>query len=218
MTRLRRSAWIAIPLIALVATALAQPTRTATVPDRCKQFLDVPRDSRSLTIPWEQRLSLAACRQSVTLAPTSNPAEFPQVIARINEAMEPSLAIYRDAAARGPTPQIRMLAEYGLGMSYVTSMIRARNAVAVSSEDFGGATYGANPDPYQQAHQPMEVLLPPYRDGAVTAFLEVGRIAAQNPAEARANPVVAFVVADAKTTANLLMSTTEAATPSVSRR
>ena len=218
MTRLRRSSWIAIPLIALVATALAQSSRTTTVPDQCRQFQSVPRDSRSITLPWEQRLSLAACRQSVTITPTANPVEFPQVITRINQAMEPSLAIYRDAAARGPTPQIRMLAEYGLGMAYVDSMIHARNAVLVRAEMYGGATYGATVDPYVQQHRQMEALLPPYRDGAVTAFNEVGRIAAQNPAAARANPVIVFVVADARTTANLIMSTTETATPSVSRR
>lgn len=218
MTRLRRSSWIAIPLLLLIGTALAQQPRTSVVPDQCRQFQSIPRDSRSITLPWEQRLSLAACRQSFTITPTSNPAEFPAVITRINEATQPSIAIYRDAGARGPTPQIRMLAEYGLGMTYVSSMIRARNAVAVPNEMFGGATYGASMDPYQQQHQPMEALLPPYRDGAVTAFTEVGRIAAQNPAAARANPVITFVVADAKTMANLIMSTTEAVTPSVSRR
>lgn len=232
MKRLQQFSWISAILIVLIGTALAdgikvafgtkaQPERVdlAVVPPECKQFLQVPADSTSDTLPWDQRLSLAACRQSLVLEPTSNPTEYRGLIERIDRAMAPSIAMYEDARARGPTPQIRILAAYGLGMTHGNSMVRARSAVRVAETGaaFGGDTYGMGADAYERIHQSLEPLLVPHRDAAVAAFRDVARLAKENPAAARANPVMIYVVADAERQASLLQPETEGA-PTVSKR
>lgn len=207
MTRLQTLPPILAALvIVLVGTALAGDPRgtkvlpaavdTTTIPDHCRPYLRVPVDATSVTLPWDQRLSLAACRQYAAITPTSNRAEYPDLVARIDRLMDPSVAMYQDVLARGPTPGVRILAAYGLGMTHRNSIVRAHGAVLVpESATYGGNTYGA----YAQFHRPLELLLGHHRAAARAAFDEVLRLAGQHPDAARASTVVAFVVEDART-------------------
>jgi hypothetical protein len=206
MTRLQALPPILAALvIVLIGTALAGERRgtkvlptaidTTTIPEHCHPYLRVPVDSTSVTMPWDQRLSLAACRQYAAITPTGNRAEYPDLIARIDRLMDPSIAMYQDALARGPTPGVRILAAYGLGMTYRNSIVRAHGAVLVpESTTYGGNAYGA----YAQFHHPLELLLGRHRAAARAAFDEVLRLAGQYPDAARANTVMVFVVDDAR--------------------
>src|SRR5678816_3433320 len=161
MKRAQQSRWVVLVLAILAGTSIADVTRTihesTPIPNReapidlpgmppeCRQFLAIPSDSTSELLPWAQRLSVAACRQSIALAPVSSPERFRAMVAKLEEAMEPSLAIYRDARARGPA-QIKILAAYGIGMTNLNIIVRARSAIRVIDDGaiFGGATYGGS--------------------------------------------------------------------------
>ena len=204
-----------IGLIAIVAgTSLADVNRVSrestprprnavelAIPVECQQFLAIPADSTSELLPWARRLSIAACRQSIALAPVSDPEEFPALVARLDRAMAPSIEIYRDALARGPN-EIKILAAFGVGMTNVNIMVRARSAVRVPDGAFGGATYGsAYIELSQKLHGALEPLLVKHREAALAAFQDVARLAASDPVAAHANQVMPVVIEIAQTQA-----------------
>ena len=211
--------WIAILLAIVAGTAMAdveqardlrptagpEPIPSATISLECRQFLAIPADSTSELLPWLQRLSVAACRQSIALAPVSDPEAFRPMVVRLEQAMSPSIAIYRDALQRGPM-QIKILAAYGLGMTNLNIIVRARGAVRVGDGGaFGGASYAASAiERSQSLHRGLEALLVRERDAALAAFHEVARLSHDDPAAAQANRVMSFVVVDAQTQAALL--------------
>lgn len=211
------SSWI-IVLIAIVAgTSLADVNRVIresvpkprnavdiAVPVECEQFLAIPADSTSELLPWARRLSIAACRQSISLTPVSDVEQFPALVASLNQAMASSIEIYRDAMARGPN-EIKILAAFGLGMTNVNIIVRARSAVRVPDGAFGGAAYGsAYIELSQKLHRALEQQLVKNRDAAVAAFHEVARLAELDPAAARANQVMPMVIDIAQNQAALL--------------
>ncbi len=215
-----RSRWI-VALLALVAGTSAagvndarrpvavRPAATdfAGVPAECRLFATVPVDATSELLPWAQSLSMAACRQSIALAPVSDPEQFRPMVAKLEQAMAPSSAMYRDAAARGPM-QIKILAAYGLGMTNLNIMVRARSAVRIAGPDtsLGGAAYGgmAYLERSRRLHQLLEALLVTERDAALAAFHDVARLAHGDPRAAQANRVMTLVIADAQRQAALL--------------
>jgi hypothetical protein len=222
MKRAQPARWIVVALATVAGTSLADvngvgrgtvPTQSrepaldqSQVPGECRRYLTAPSDSTSDSVAWEQRLSLASCRQELAIAPVSNPEKFPALVASIQRAMAPSIEIYRDAMARGPG-QIQILAAYGLGMTHVNTIVRARNAIrVVDAGAFGGAAYGASAqrDRYMVLHGALEPLLAGERDAAIAAFREVARLAAEDPAAARANPVMPVVIASAANLITLL--------------
>jgi hypothetical protein len=221
MRHLNTFPWITTMFAVAAGTALAdgkqvaitEPaplTETANVPAGCQRWLALPAE-QSETLPWEQRLSFAACRQQFSVSPTSDPAEFNNVIASIDRAMAPSFMMYRDAMERGATPQIQILGAYGLAMANVDTMVRARSAIRVldgGAGTYGGATYGATLDRYQIMSRALEPQLAKYRDAAVAAFNEVVRLADQYPDWARANRVMTWVVDDARRQLGVLSSDT----------
>ena len=169
----------------------------AELPAMCRQFLAAPLGSKSERAPWQQRLSLAACRQQLVVAPVSTPQQFGPLVASLDRQMAPSQVIYRDAMARGPG-SIRILAAYGLGMTYRNIIVRARMALEAGTA-FGGATYGGGYlDHVRALHLTMEALLAREFDGARAAFTEVGRLAEADPAAARADTVTASAVTHAQ--------------------
>ena len=204
--------WIATVFAVAAGTALADGQQvaytnepaplaeTTNVPAGCERWLALPAE-RSETLPWEQRLSFAACRQQFSVSATSDPAEFNNVIASIDRAMAPSTEMYRDAMERGATPQVQILGAYGLGMANVDTMVRARSAIRVldgAAGAYGGATYGATLDRYQIMSRALEPQLAKYRDAAVMAFNEVVRLADKYPDWAKANRVMTWVVTDSQ--------------------
>ncbi|HEX7836838.1 MAG TPA: hypothetical protein VF469_05210 [Kofleriaceae bacterium] len=179
----------------------------AGLPPECRLFLAIPADSTSELLPWAQRLSVAACRQSIALAPVTDPEQFRPMITRLEQAMQPSIAIYRDAMVRGPV-QIQILAAYGLGMTHLNLIVRARSAVRVpgGGGQFGGAAYGGRAylDRSLRFHQALEALLVKDRDAALAGFHDVARLTRGNPEAERANPVMPVVITDAQRQAALL--------------
>jgi hypothetical protein len=211
------SSWI-IVLIAIVAgTSLADVNRAVrkspprprnaveiAIPVECQQFLAIPADSTSELLPWAQRLSIAACRQSISLAPVTDAEQFPALVASLDQAMAPSIEIYRDAMARGPT-EIKILAAFGLGMTNRNIIVRARGAVRVPDGAFGGAAYGtAYIELSRKLHRALEQVLVKNRNAALAAFQEVARLAQLDPGAARANQVMPVVIDIAQTEAALL--------------
>lgn len=211
------SSWI-IALIAIVAgTSLADvnhsiresrpgPTKAVDIalPVECQQFLAIPADSTSELLPWARRLSIAACRQSISVATVSDAEQFPALVSRFDQAMAPSIEIYRDAMARGPT-EIKILAAFGLGMTNLNIIVRARSAVRVPDGAFGGAAYGTSYiELSRKLHEALEPLLVKNRTAALAAFQEVARLAELDSAAARANQVMPVVIDIARTQAALL--------------
>lgn len=173
-----------------------------SLPVACQQFLSVPADAKSELLPWQQRLSLAACRQEVTLPAVTSPQQVGALVASLESAAKPSIEMYRDAIANGPD-QIRILGAYGMGMTYQNIMVRARRAIADNS--MGGTTYGTTAfQRTQTLRLALEPLLLPDREGALAAYDEVARLADQSPKAATANSVVIYAVKDAANQARLL--------------
>lgn len=201
-------------LVAIVAgTSLSvarvgerQPARegidASNVPVACQQFLKVPVDAKSELLPWQQRLSLAACRQDVVVPPVTTPQQVGTLVATLERAAAPSIDMYRDAIANGPS-EIRILGAYGMGMTYQNIMVRARRAIADNS--IGGATYGTTAFQRTEALRlALEPLLRPDREGALAAYDEVARLAGEYPTAAKADRVVIWAVEDAANQAHLL--------------
>ena len=89
--------------------------------------------------------------------------------------------------AHGPA-QIRMLAAYGLGMTAINLMVRARSAIPASTDRHGNL----------DTHNPLEPLLTGHARAADTAFAEVDRLATEYPQDAAANVVVRNAVESAR--------------------
>lgn len=235
MKRSTRTIWVAVPGLALLATGLVAATEIgdpqkleADVPRDCSQFMSGPADARSDALPWDQRLSLAACRQQFEIAPVSDPAQFPALISKIDHEMQPSMTIYSDAFTRGPTPEIKMLAANGLGMGNVTNIVRARKAVAIPevtvTEGTGGETYGGaameesatQRERTAQAQRALEPLLLPWKTKAVAAFADVEQLAKANPDLCQRSAVINFMVGNAQAQARLLSGEQPAEQPPTS--
>ena len=160
-----------------------------TVPQPCRPYLSVPANSHSERRVWNQRLSLAPCEQGAIAAPpaASDPAQLRGLVASLDSALRPSSQIYRDALENGP-PHIRMLAAYGLGMTAIHLMVRARSAIPPSTDRHG----------HLDAHDALEPLLAGHARAADAAFAEVDRLATEFPDDAAANVVVRNAVASAR--------------------
>jgi hypothetical protein len=81
-----------------------------------------------------------------------------------------------------------MLAAFGLGMTAVNLMVRARSAIPPSRDL----------DQNHAVHNALEPLLAGQARAAESAFAEVDRLAMQLPADATANPVMRNIVASAR--------------------
>jgi hypothetical protein len=165
MTRLPRVLLMsaAIGTTGLLGTALADPASTK----------------------WERALSAASARLDVMVEPTADLAEYRDIVVRIDEAIAPSLAIYEDARDNATTPELRLMAAYGIALTHLDAMIRARNAALAPDIEYG------------QRHATIEPMLVDHRIAALDAFRDVRELAEQQPGTAAANPVVTFIVADA---------------------
>ena len=163
-------------------------------------------DSPASEAEWERVLSLAAARQDVTVAPTADLARYRDIVARIDAAIAPSLAIYEDARENATTPELRMMAAYGIGLTHLDAIIRARNAaLAGTADDYG------------QRLATIEPMLVDHRIAAVGAFRDVHALAEEQPRAAAANPVMTFIVADAGRQTHALQPSGESV-PSISTR
>ncbi len=167
-----------------------------TLPDDCRQFLQLLPDSRSEMLPWYQRLSIAACRQRVEVSPVTTPQQLGPMVAAIENAMAPSIAIYNDGATRGKH-EIRLLSEYWLGMTYLNIAVRARRAVDAGAS-VGGATYGGWSDGAMGLHRALEPLIARDLENAMTAFRNVDQWAAGDPHAATSDQVVSRDVQQAR--------------------
>lgn len=172
------------------------PIDAGTLPDDCRQFLQLASDTRSDLVPWYQRLSVAACRQRLDVSPVTTPQQLGPMVAAIESSMGPSLAIYSDAATRGG-PQIGILSEYWIGMTYLNIAVRARRAVDAGAT-VGGATYGGFSDGAMGLHRSLEPLIARDLQNAYVAFREVDRRASANPAAACADQVISRNVEQAR--------------------
>jgi hypothetical protein len=172
-----------------IHAAEPEPIDGLTVPQPCRQYLTVPANSHSERLVWSQRLSLAQCEQGAIAAPpaASDPSQLRGLVASLESALQPSTGIYRDAIAHGPA-QIRMLAAYGLAMTEVNLMVRARSAIPASTDRHGNL----------DTHNALESLLTGHARAADTAFAEVDRLATEFPEDAAANVVVRNAVASAR--------------------
>ena len=212
--------WLAAGLAVIAGTALAdvsgvQERRPSTSRERvlelgryspaCEQFRSLPADSRSELLPWEQKLSTAACQQALVFMPVSDPEGLRPMVAGIEHALAPSIAIYRDALANGP-PQIKILAAYGLGMTYINIAVRARSSIRSAGASYGGVGYGGAGyfDELKRMHDALEPLLTADLKSALDAFDEVAVLADKYPDAARANAVVANAIANARAEAEML--------------
>lgn len=203
MKRMQHAAWMGALLAIIAGSSQAGPRTAAvvtrpgqvelpmdpgTLPDECRQFLQLLPDARSEMLPWYQRLSIAACRQRVEVSPVTTPQQLGPMVAAIENAMAPSIAIYSDAAARGKH-EIRILSEYWLGMTYLNIAVRARRAVDAGAS-VGGATYGGWSDGAMGLHRALEPLIARDLDNALAAFREVDMRAAGDPHAATSDQVV----------------------------
>ncbi len=127
-----------LPLLAVAQTAGS----AAASPRECRRF----EGDR-----WDQRLSLAGCLRTPGSHHTvTDPEQLRGYVAYLESTVTRPIEIYRDAIARGPW-EVRLLAAYQLGQTYIDLMVRARLAAPGLQHD-------------------LEPLLEPLRRDAVAAF------------------------------------------------
>lgn len=178
-----------------VRTGSRLPVDAATLPRECRQFLEIPANALADWPFWAGRLSVAACRQgSIAIAPVTDPEKLRGTIAALEHAVEPSVAIYKDAMANGPI-QIRMLAAYWLGMTYTNVAIRARAAIPTGGDIMSDLTLA---DRYLTLHRTIEPLLANERALALAAFEEGVRLADSDPTRATGNQMMSNVTASVR--------------------
>ena len=211
MRNMQTSTWVVALLAVVAGSSQAEVTKAATIvkagevelpidsaslPPECRQFLSLLPGSKSDTMPYYQQLSIAACRQRVEVAPVTTPQQIGPMVLSVENAMAPSIAIYRDVATRG-THEVKLLAEYGLGMTYLDTVVRARRAID-AGRSMGGATYGGYLDGFVGLHRAAEPLLAHDLEQAVAAFHAVDLHAAGDPHAATSDEVVTKAVATAR--------------------
>lgn len=215
MLRAQQAPWIVAALALIAGSALAgdkpivKETKTPTavmdnavLPAECRQFQHLAPTTSPL-YPWMQRLSFAACRQAITLPTVTDAEQLAPMVASLEHAMAPSIAIYEDAVAHAPPNQIRILAAYGLGRTYVDMIVRARTAIHGADESmlvYGGISYGGTAylNRSLALHYALEPLLKAEHDGALAAYREVARLADEDPAAARANAIMPIAIGRAR--------------------
>jgi hypothetical protein len=175
---------------ALAERLVVGPERETNEQSACRQFIGEPRDAISVAFRWQQRLSLAACREEVTVAriPKGDGRAIRALVAQLEHGFAASIAIYDDAMATGPA-YVRILGAYGLGMAYLAIIVRAR--AALEPEDVVG-------------RRALERLLDRDERAARAAFDEVGFLADDYPKATHDNPVVELAVRNARTEAERL--------------
>lgn len=217
MRKMQNSTWMVALLAVVAGTSQAEVRRTAAIdkpgqvelpidasslPPECRQFLSLLPGSTLSTMPYYQQLSIAACRQTFEIAPVTTPQQIGPMVLSVQNAMAPSIAIYRDVAARG-THEVKLLAEYGLGMTYLNTVVRARRAIDAGAS-MGGATYGGFADGIVGMHRAAEPLLKNDLDQAVAAFHAVDLHAAGDPHAATSDEVMVKAIASARYYHNML--------------
>jgi len=158
-------------LLPLLAIAGAAGSAAAT-PRECRAF----EGDR-----WDQRLSLAGCLR--TLGPNrrvTDPELLRGYVAYLASSVDRPVEIYRDAIARGPW-EVRLLAAYQLGQTYVDLLVRARNAIA-------GLPLSRD----------LEPLLVPFERDAVAAFTTAWAIGGELPSGVACDDLVRHVIADTR--------------------
>ena len=162
------------------ATRERRPSEAA-----CQPYVGEPRDAISVAFRWDQQFSLAACRAAVGIAliERGDVDAIPRLVAYLEGAFAPSIAVYRDAMSFGP-PELKILGAYHLGTTYVAILVRARTAVAPDDE---------------RSRQVLERLLAADLRAAIAAFDEVGFLADDYPNAAGAGSVVKIAIRNART-------------------
>lgn len=221
MKRYKPLLWFAGAVAVVAGAALADVDHDVAVDvgrfsPACAQFRALPADSRSEILPWQHKLSMAACQQAVLVMPVGTAEGVRTMVTDLERAYAPSIAVYRDAKLKGP-PQIKLLAAYGLGMSYVDIAVRARSAIRVAAPAYGGVGYGgaAYFQELRRMHELLEPLIAGDLASARAAFQEVGQLASENPAVARSNDVVRNAILNARAGVELIGA---GETPQLTRR
>jgi len=156
-------------------------------------FLAVLRTT-SDTQPWAQRLSFAACRQPAKVAAAASADQLQGVVHSLEQAMQPSIDIYRDALAHGPA-EIQILAAYGLGMAQLDIMVHARIAIPSPPDLMTNLPAAQH---YLELHHALEPLIADHAKAAADAFAQAEKLAADHESAASANIVMQNVVASAR--------------------
>ena len=163
-------------LLSLIAGAAAASSAAEARPD-CRAF-EASAKGESDLVRWDRMLSLAGCLRAAEPRRTiSDPEQLRDLVSGLRTSLQRPIGIYRQALRRGPW-EIRLIAAYQLGQTYVDLAVRAREAA-------GSPTLRAE----------LEPLLVPYEAAAIDAFAEVHTIALEAPAGAAADAVVRGMVA-----------------------
>lgn len=163
-------------LLSLLAGAAAASSAAEARPD-CRAFEATVTGEPDLA-RWDRMLSLAGCLRAAEPRPAvTDPEQVRGVVTGLRSSLQRPIGIYREALRRGPW-EIRMLAAYQLGQTYVDLSVRAREAVGSPS-----------------LRGELEPLLVPYQVAAIDAFAQVQTIALEVPAGTAADAVVRGVVA-----------------------
>lgn len=153
-------------LLPLLAVAQAAGSAAAS-PRECHQW----QGDR-----WEQRLSLAGClRTPAARLRVTDPEQLRGYVAYLESTVTRPVEIYRDAIARGPW-EVRLVAAYQLGQTYVDLMVRARTAAPGMQRD-------------------LEPLLLPLRREAVAAFTTAWATGNELPSGVACDDLVRNVIA-----------------------
>lgn len=176
----------ALAATATTATAAAQPMRD------CRRF-QTTATQLDETSAWARKLSVAGClrHQVVTRRGVSDPELLRAMIDNMRAEVDRPIAIYREVMHGAPW-ELRLLAAYSLGNTYLEIIVRARAAIAhpmFPERDLDSAAASAD------LHAALEPLLEPYKLAAIEAFAQAETIADEIPAAVAVDDLVRNVVA-----------------------
>ena len=154
-----------IPLLAIAASSATAARRD------CSQFAGDR---------WDQRLSFAACLRTARPARVTDPEQLRGYVAHLAASVDQPVEIYRDAIARGPL-EVRLLAAYQLGETYLDLVVRARSSVP------------------PELIRDLDPLLVGFERQAAAGFTSAWAIGNEIPSGVPADEVVRNIIADTRT-------------------
>jgi hypothetical protein len=197
-----------LPSVAAAIATFAGVARAGTEHEReresvrverdCGMFRGVPKDATSAKLVWDQQLSLAACATAVDVAPVSDPAQLPAMVAQLEDAYSGAIDAARDAQSLAP-PQLRIVGAFALASAHLAIVVRARAAIEIPRD---APDYLAR---LHAMHRVLEPLLASDLRAARASFDEVGYLGEDYP-QAR-DAVTATLVSRARTTCAELAAT-----------
>lgn len=180
-------------LLPLVVLPLVSSTATADPPDaRCGALGQYPGDARTDVPKLEATISMASCLAESAMASVDIQPTRESVLA-LDRAVQPAMQLLDVVIAHGDLEH-RLIAEHTKGDLYDALAVRVRSAV----EPMRGLRTEHAFAMYHDRVNHADALVHPWLQLAANSFLDVSRLAREDPQLLVRNPMLANMVYDSR--------------------